>query len=680
MIGGTPPRGRITQTLLAFACVLCCAAPAPAIASASGTGSISGTVTEAAGAAGPIENTQVCAHEQGGEEATGCQTTDSSGNYSIEDLPEGEYIVEFSGCVVNGCSPEWAGQYYNDVFFAFVEGEQTSFEVKPTFVHVTEGVPMPGIDAGLYAPSRIEGTVKSASGPIADMPVCVDGIGLYYPACTVTNRAGAYSFVDVPPGEYVVEFTGEVCEAGTSECSSEACKEERISCTRPYIPQFYGGATSPTTAYENPWRIEPGESLKAANATLQPGGAIEGTVTVAALGAPGLGGIEVCARPESEGVLTECTKTRADGQYAIEGLASASYQVEFKGEECIEENGEENCHAIYRKQFFHDSPPEAELLVNVAAPKASTGIDASMVEKSPIQPVFLTAPQLSGIPNVSATLSCSGGTWSNSPTSIAYLWEKNGVAIPGQNSSTYTVAQADEGASLACHVTVKNVAGSTSATSDALSVGSSEEGAAPPKRPGFVTGPTLSGVPNIGAKLSCSAGTWVNHPTSISYTWVRNGIVIASQSGNTYTVTREDEGSSLTCDVTVTNTAGSASLSSNALIVPVYAAPKRGLASVVGNASAAGILPKNASLTLKCRGAGACKGSLRLVHLSKHGKAKALIGIASFAIAAGSRETITVKLTGEGAGYVAKSGKHGLKVKLTGSDVKPRTLLVKLQR
>lgn len=691
MTGGTPSRGRIAQMLLlAFTCVLCCATLAPAAASAAGTGSIGGTVTEAAGAKGPIESTQVCAHEQGGEEASGCEATDSSGKYTIEELPEGEYIVEFTGdCVVNGevgsCSPEWAGQDYNDVFFAFVEGEKMLFGGTPTLVQITEGALTPGIDASLYVMSRIEGTADGGSEPIADLRVCVDGInGAFYDPCTVTDEAGKYSFVDVPPGEFLVEFSGEVCEAGASECSAEACKEERISCTRPYLQQFYDEAPSWTAAEQNPWRVGPGETLEA-NATLLPGGEIEGTVTVAALGAPGLGEIKVCALPESEGASKECTKTEANGQYAIEGLASGPYKVEFNGEECVEEGGEVFCHAIYLTQLFHGtSSPETVLLVNVAAPEASTGIDASMVERSPSQPVFLTAPQLSGTPNVGATLSCSGGTWSNNPTSIAYLWEKNGVAISGENDSTYTVVKEDEGASLACHVTVKNRAGSTSATSDALSVGSSEEGAAPqkkaPKQPGFVTGPTLSGVPNIGAKLSCSAGTWVNDPTSISYTWVKNGIVIASQSGNAYTVTPEDEGASLTCDVTVTNTAGSASLSSNALIVPVYTAPKRGLASVVGNASAASSLPKNASLTLKCRGAGACKGSLRLVHLSKHGKAKALIGTASFAIAAGSRETIAVKLTGVGARYVAKSGKHGLKVKLTGSDVKPRTLLVKLQR
>jgi hypothetical protein len=109
-------------------------------------------------------------------------------------------------------------------------------------------------------------------------------------------------------------------------------------------------------------------------------------------------------------------------------------------------------------------------------------------------------------------------------------------------------------------------------------------------------------------------------------------------------------------------------------------APKAGTAVASGNAAVKG---GKAMVALKCSG-GACKGSLKLVYevKTKSGKGKTVvtkvtIGSASFSLAAGAEKTVAVKLNSKGTTYLAEAGKKGLKVKLTGSGVKGRTVQLK---
>lgn len=82
-----------------------------------------------------------------------------------------------------------------------------------------------------------------------------------------------------------------------------------------------------------------------------------------------------------------------------------------------------------------------------------------------------TAPRPSGFPTVTpdqvatgGLLTCNPGTWDGSATiSFAYQWLRNGAAIGGATSATYTRQVADEGNELACRVTASNSVGSFAA-------------------------------------------------------------------------------------------------------------------------------------------------------------------------------------------------------------------------
>jgi hypothetical protein len=155
----------------------------------------------------------------------------------------------------------------------------------------------------------------------------------------------------------------------------------------------------------------------------------------------------------------------------------------------------------------------------------------------------------------------------------------------------------------------------------------------------------------------------------------------------------------LTCAATIANGAGSASATSNAVPVakaattgttesvptpnPVttVAAPKPGPVTVVGNATAQG---GRATLKVKCTGKAGCEGPLKLVYDEKvktgNGKTKVnvlTLGSTDVSVAAGATKTLEAKLSAKATSLVKEAGKSGLKVKVTGSGVKSRTVVMK---
>jgi hypothetical protein len=94
-------------------------------------------------------------------------------------------------------------------------------------------------------------------------------------------------------------------------------------------------------------------------------------------------------------------------------------------------------------------------------------------------PVNTVAPVLSGTPDVGQVLSCTTGSWTGSPTiTYAYQWRRNGSNISGATGSTYTLVNADGGASITCRVTATNGSGSASATSGGVTINYASEYAA----------------------------------------------------------------------------------------------------------------------------------------------------------------------------------------------------------
>ena len=168
------------------------------------------------------------------------------------------------------------------------------------------------------------------------------------------------------------------------------------------------------------------------------------------------------------------------------------------------------------------------------------------------QPENIEAPEASGTPAVGEVLTCSQGTWNGQPApTYTYQWLLDGVEIPSATANTYTVGSADRGLVLSCRVTASNREGTESADSRVLAI--------PGIQPKDIEAPSVSGTATVGQSLTCERGIWSGAPPpTFTYQWLRDGMSIPSATESTYTVSLADQGHLLSCDVTATNTAGSA--------------------------------------------------------------------------------------------------------------------------
>src|SRR6202043_803820 len=86
-------------------------------------------------------------------------------------------------------------------------------------------------------------------------------------------------------------------------------------------------------------------------------------------------------------------------------------------------------------------------------------------------PVNTALPTITGTTKTGQTLTAGNGSWTESPTSYAYQWQRcdktgaNCAAISLATKSTYAVAQADVESTLRVAVTATNSAGPSSAAS-----------------------------------------------------------------------------------------------------------------------------------------------------------------------------------------------------------------------
>jgi len=82
--------------------------------------------------------------------------------------------------------------------------------------------------------------------------------------------------------------------------------------------------------------------------------------------------------------------------------------------------------------------------------------------------------------------------------------------------------------------------------------------------PSITTAPSISGTATVGEILTTTDGVWTGSPTSYTYVWKRNGIVIPNEIYNTCMVPPIAATETITCTVTASNLGGSASSTSPA--------------------------------------------------------------------------------------------------------------------
>lgn len=184
-------------------------------------------------------------------------------------------------------------------------------------------------------------------------------------------------------------------------------------------------------------------------------------------------------------------------------------------------------------------------------------------------PQNTSPPTISGTAKEGQTLTASDGSWSNTPTSFTYQWQRcanDGTAcgdITGATSKTYTLVTGDVGHTVRVVVTAANADGKSSANSAPTEVVGSKGG------PTNSVRPSVSGSAVVGDTLTVSNGSWTPAPSSFSRQWQRCAsdgtacLDIAGATGQTYGIRSEDVGHRLRALVTAHTSTGQTTAASS---------------------------------------------------------------------------------------------------------------------
>jgi len=208
-----------------------------------------------------------------------------------------------------------------------------------------------------------------------------------------------------------------------------------------------------------------------------------------------------------------------------------------------------------------DNGAQFTVVVSNTAGSITSGAATLTVNSAPVVPSITTQPANQTVTaGQVATFTVTGtGT-----APLSYQWNRNGVAISGATSASYTTAattSSDNGAQFT--VVVTNTAGSVTSSAATLTVNGA------PVAPSITTQPTSQTV-TAGQTASFSVAATGTAP--LSFQWNRNGVAISgatSASCTTAATTSSDNGSQFS--VVVTNTAGS--VTSGVATLTVNAAP-----------------------------------------------------------------------------------------------------------
>ncbi len=215
-----------------------------------------------------------------------------------------------------------------------------------------------------------------------------------------------------------------------------------------------------------------------------------------------------------------------------------------------------------------------------------------------VAPVSTVAPVVSGQSVQGQTLSASTGSWSPTPTSYTYQWQRSTDGgstwnnISGAITSSYSVAGGDLNAQIRTVVSAINSYGTTVAPTTPVTIGSGA--------PAATTAPTVSGHASQGQILSATS-TWNPAGVSYSYQWQSSSdsgstwTNIGGATSSTYTLASSDLGNLVRVAVTAVNTYGTATASSTGIGPILNNAPiNTAVPALTGNPQRTGLLSTTA--------------------------------------------------------------------------------------
>ena len=180
-------------------------------------------------------------------------------------------------------------------------------------------------------------------------------------------------------------------------------------------------------------------------------------------------------------------------------------------------------------------------------------------------PVSTSPPSISGNAAEDSTLTESHGSWTNSPSSYTYQWERCGTTnclpIAGATGQTHVLGASDVGYSIEVQETAANATGAGSPASSTASA------AVVVDVPVSTSPPSISGNAAEDSTLTESHGSWTNSPSSYTYQWEDCGTgglsPIAGATGQTHVLGASDVGHWIEVQETAANATGAGSPASS---------------------------------------------------------------------------------------------------------------------
>jgi hypothetical protein len=202
------------------------------------------------------------------------------------------------------------------------------------------------------------------------------------------------------------------------------------------------------------------------------------------------------------------------------------------------------------------------MMAALAAAIAAVIMTAGATARSTAAPSNTSPPTVTGSVKVGQTLTVSNGTWTGSPTSYTYQWQRctsstSCTDIDNAVGQSYLVKNADGGTQLKAVVNAINADGKTSAASNPTATVPATG------LPVATVRPSVTGDAIVGQTLTAQNGNWSGAPTAYTYQWLQcdrfggSCVVIPGATGKTYGVRFNDVYGTLRVEVTAKNANGS---------------------------------------------------------------------------------------------------------------------------
>ena len=192
---------------------------------------------------------------------------------------------------------------------------------------------------------------------------------------------------------------------------------------------------------------------------------------------------------------------------------------------------------------------------------SGSGIAYSAPRSKVGAPFNTVLPTISGTVKIGSTQTAANGTWTNTPTSYAYQWQKSAdgiswISLAGETASTYVPTFDIANSQIRVNVSGVNAVDTATVSSSVVS------GFVPPQATAI---PAITGTKTVGQTLTTDAGTWPSTVSGYVYQWQKssdNGVTWANISGataTTYVLVAADAGYQIRSQVSLTANAGSSS-------------------------------------------------------------------------------------------------------------------------